>query len=149
MSFIVENWLLILVALVSGGLLAKPLIVRGGGNDSVQPTGAVLLINREKAVVIDVSEPAEFEAGHIVNARHIPLASLTDGAAGLPSNKSFPLIVSTSAGGQAARAVRALKALGYQRVYSLAGGLKAWTDAGMPVDKGAPSAPKALKSRRV
>ena len=76
MKFIADNWYLILVALVSGGLLLWPTLRRGTGGGAVDCTEAVRLINREKAVLIDVSEPAEFAAGHVANAKNIPFGSL-------------------------------------------------------------------------
>jgi rhodanese-related sulfurtransferase len=52
----------------------------------------VRLINREKGVLIDVCEPAEFAAGHAIGARNVPLGQL-DGAKALPSNKTLPVVL--------------------------------------------------------
>jgi hypothetical protein len=60
---LLENWILILVAFVSGGMLVWPMVSKGGGG-GVSAREAVRLINREKGVLIDVCEPAEFAAGH-------------------------------------------------------------------------------------
>ena len=138
-QFIVENWYLILVALLSGTLLLWPSI-RGGsqGARSLSTTEAVRLINREKAVVIDVRDAAEFEAGHLVNARSIPLATIetaTPGGKGLPTNKAANVIVVCPTGSRSTKAVALLTKLGYQNVYSLAGGLKAWREANLPLEK--------------
>ncbi len=62
-EFITQNWMLILLALVSGGALLWPVIKSGGSG--LEPTQAVLLINRQKAVVIDVCQPDEYARGHV------------------------------------------------------------------------------------
>lgn len=134
-KFLLDNWYWIVTALVSGGALAWPQLARGGGN-SVSPQEAVQLMNREKATVIDVCETAEFAAGHITGSRNIPLGTL-DGAKGLPTNKALPLVVVCARGSRARRAAGTLKKLGHERVHVLAGGMAAWREASLPVEKSA------------
>jgi rhodanese-related sulfurtransferase len=136
LSFLLENWSLVAVALVSGGLLLWPTLVGGAGGGGVAPNEAVRLMNREKAVVIDVCESAEFEAGHITGARSIPLAKL-DGAKELPTNKNLPLVVVCASGIRSRRAVSQLRKAGYEKANALAGGMKAWREVGLPVETGA------------
>ena len=64
----------------------------GGGGGVGRHAEAVRLINREKGVLIDVSEPAEYAAGHAAGARNVPLGQL-EGAKDLPSNKTLPLLL--------------------------------------------------------
>jgi len=125
-------WLLIAAALVSGGLLLWPALNRSrqGG---VSPTEAVRLMNREKASVIDVSEPGEFAAGHIVGSRNIPLGRL-EVAPELPKNKTLPVVLVCASGKRAAKAAKALEAKGYAKAVVLAGGLAAWKAANLPVE---------------
>ena len=134
MNFITENWMLILTALVSGGLLMWPALQRRGGAGAVSPNEAVHLINREKAVVIDVCEPAEYQGGHVAGARNVPFGQL-ESAKQLPTNKALPLIVVCATGARSARAVATLRKLGYENARSLAGGLAAWREANLPVEK--------------
>ena len=75
MKFIVDNWMLILIAVSSGAMLAWPLI-RGTGGGSLTAQGAVQLINRERAVMIDVRDATEYAAGHATGARNVPLDQL-------------------------------------------------------------------------
>jgi rhodanese-related sulfurtransferase len=131
-NFFIENWTLIAAALVSGGLLAWPMI-KGGAGGGVSTAEAVRLMNREKAVVIDVCEPAEFAAGHVGGARSVPLGTL-DGSKDLPSNKALPLIVVCASGVRSQRAAATLRKLGYEKAQSLNGGLKAWREANLPVE---------------
>ena len=70
MKFILEYWYLIVAAVASGGMLLWPTLSRGVGGAKLSPSEAVMLINREKAVLIDVSEPAEFAAGHAAGSKN-------------------------------------------------------------------------------
>ena len=76
MSFFIDNWVLIAVAFASGAMLVFPAVRAGGRAGSLNTTDAVLLMNREKAVVVDVSETTEFAAGHIGGAKNLPLGQL-------------------------------------------------------------------------
>jgi len=135
MPFVLENWVLILAALTSGALLLWPTL-NGQRGGSVGASEAVRLINREKAVLIDVSEPEEFAQGHAAGARNVPLNSL-QGAKELPSNKQLPVVLMCSTGARAARAAGELRKLGHERAIALAGGLRAWREANLPLEKSA------------
>ena len=134
LDFVLQNWYLFAVALVSGGLLAWPVLVEGASGARVTAADAVHLINREKAVLIDVSDAAEYAAGHAVGARNIPLASI-ETSRELPKNKALPLVVVCPTGSRAPRAVVALKKLGFENARVLAGGLTAWRAANLPVER--------------
>ena len=136
LNFLFEQWYLVLAAVVSGGLLLWPIASRGTHGGKVNATEAVRLINREKALLIDVSEPAEFAAAHAVGARSIPLGGL-EGASNLPKNKALPLVVVCPTGARAARAAATLKKLGFDNARALAGGLAAWREANLPLEKSA------------
>ena len=134
MKFIVENWMLILMAATSGGMLLWQTLQQnaGGGVGSAE---AVRLINREKGVLIDVCEPAEYAAGHAVGARNIPMAAGFEGAKGLPTNKALPLLLMCATGTRSGRAAAQLRKAGYDKATAVTGGLSAWREAGLPVEK--------------
>jgi len=138
LDFIRNNLLLIAVALASGGMLVWPLLRRTTGGPWVSATQATLLINREDALVVDVREPGEYGAGHILGARNVPLAQI-DGRISsggeLAKRKDKPVIVYCDGGERAAKGIAALRKLGYTRVVNLSGGLPGWQQAGMPVEK--------------
>jgi rhodanese-related sulfurtransferase len=135
-KFLLDNWYLVLAALTSGGLLLWPALQRMGGPNRVSVPEAVRLINREKAVLIDVSEPAEFAAGHATQARNIPFGSL-EGSRALPTNKAVPLLLMCPTGARAQRAVATLRKLGYEKATAVIGGLNAWREAQLPIEKSA------------
>ena len=143
MKFFVDNWHLFLAALVSGALLLWPLLRTGAGGAGAVSTGeAVRLINREKGVLIDVSEPAEFAAGHANGARNVPVGRI-ETSKDLPSNKALPLLVLCPTGTRAGRAAALLRKAGYERATAVTGGTAAWRDAQLPVAKAAQPAEKA------
>ncbi|MBX9961101.1 MAG: rhodanese-like domain-containing protein [Burkholderiaceae bacterium] len=135
MKFIIDNWALILLALSSGLMLAWPAI-RSGGSGTLTAAAAVQLINREKAVVIDVCEPAEYAAGHVGGAKNIPLAQLAQQLPATVKNKDVPVIFACQSGSRSGSAARIAKGLGYAKAQSLSGGLSSWRAASLPVEKG-------------
>ena len=134
LDFILQNWYLFAAAIASGALLLMPMLQQAGGAGRVSAADAVQIINREKGVLIDVSEPAEYAAAHAVGAKNAPLASL-ETSRELPKNKSLPLVIVCPTGTRAQRALAVLKKLGYENARVLAGGLAAWRAANLPVEK--------------
>jgi rhodanese-related sulfurtransferase len=137
MNFLIENWTLFAVAFASGAMLLWPAIKGGslGGSGSLTANNAVLLMNREKAVVVDVSDAGEYAGGHIVGSKNLPQGELEAKLEGAVKNKALPLILVCSTGVRAARAVSTAKKLGYANAQALSGGLKAWREAGLPLEK--------------
>jgi ATP-dependent protease Clp ATPase subunit len=104
LKFILDNWMLISVALASGFMLFLP-VMQGAATAGLSPQQAVQMINREKAQVIDVCSAEEFAAGHLIGARHVPLDQLEQQLAGVAKNKSQPLILVCASGMRSKRAV--------------------------------------------
>lgn len=134
MNFIVDNWMLLMVALSSGAMLLWP-VLQGATQSGLTPAGAVHLINREKAVVVDVGETGEFAAGHVTGAKNVPLGQMEEKLTTAVKNKSLPLILVCQTGARSGRALAIAKKLGYENVQSLGGGLVAWKTANLPLDK--------------
>ena len=127
--------MLMSVALASGGLLLWPTISGAAGSGSLSANDAVNLINRQKAVVIDVGEAEEFAAGHIGGAKNIPVGQLEEKLGAAVKNTALPLVLVCPTGARAKRAVAIAKKLGYEQAASLGGGLKSWRDANLPLEK--------------
>ena len=132
-DFVRNNLLLFAVAFISGAMLLWPLFRRTAGGPWVNTVEATHLINREDALVVDVRDPGEYGAGHILGAKNVPLSRLGD--ADVAKRKERPVIVYCDGTERASKAVAALKKQGYTRVVNLSGGLKAWQQAGLPVEK--------------
>lgn len=91
---------------------------------------------KEAVILLDVREPAEFEAGHLPGARNIPRGVLEFRLEAEPAlaARDVPLVIYCRSGGRAALAADSLKQLGYTRVRSIAGGIDAWQQAGLAVE---------------
>lgn len=124
------------VVLVSGGMLVWPLVSRLFRRAAeVGTLEAVQLINRRDAIVIDVRETGDFEAGHIANARHVPEAQLSERIGELEKFKARPIIVSCRTGTRAPAVADTLRKRGFGEAFALRGGIAAWQQAGMPLPK--------------
>lgn len=101
----------------------------------LDPPQAGELLDRGDAVLLDVREPKEWAAGHAPQAQHVPLGQVTPAAT--PQDR--PIIAVCRSGNRSGKAADALAAAGV-RVHNLAGGMKAWAQAGLPVvtDDGEP-----------
>ena len=134
MKFILDNWMLIALALGSGAMLLMP-VLQGAAGGGISAAQAVQLMNRDKAVVVDVCSGDEYAAGHVAGARHVPLNELTERLGSVVKNKSQPLILVCASGLRSRRALAMAKKMGYDNAHSLQGGLKAWQDAHLPIEK--------------
>ena len=99
----------------------------------VTPARTKELLDRGEAVVVDVREPYEREAGHIEGSRHIELERVASQAETLPRDR--PVVFQCRLGARSAMAAQAFRQAGYD-AWSMAGGLQAWDDAGLPVAGG-------------
>lgn len=132
MKFIIDNWGLILLAMISGGMLLWPAIARQRAGASLDTLAATRLMN-DGAVVLDVRENAEFAGGHLPNAKNIPTVDLEKRVGELPAGKALLVVCAT--GQRAGRAAAVLRKAGRDQVFCLDGGLGAWRQAGLPVVK--------------
>lgn len=130
MDFVQQNLMWVISAVVSGSMLIASFFRVGGKNVSVPE--ATLLMNREDAVIVDVRESGEWSTGHIPNARHIALGQFDKRIGELDKFKARPVILCCASGNRSSSACGALKKAGFERVYNLDGGMRAWRDAGLP-----------------
>lgn len=130
------NMMLFGGAVASGVLLLWPLVMRPfRAGREVGVVEAVQLINRKDALVVDVRDTGEYEAGHIAGARHVPEKQLAERMKELEKFKDRPLIVVCRSGARSAVAVQVLRRDGFNEAVSLHGGIGAWGQAGMPLEK--------------
>jgi rhodanese-related sulfurtransferase len=131
-DFVRNNLLLFGVAVASGGMLLWPLVRRSTGGPWVDASAATQLINREDALMVDVRDQGDYASGHILGAKNLPLSRLDSHEL---KRKDKTLILYADAGDQASKAAAALRKQGFEKVLLLNGGIGAWKQAGLPVEK--------------
>ncbi|HKC53963.1 MAG TPA: rhodanese-like domain-containing protein [Burkholderiales bacterium] len=137
LKFLTDPWHMFLVAaaFASGAMLIWPLVRRAAAGASISTLQATLLINQQNALVLDVREAAEYEKGHMLNARNIAFGELEARAAEIEKHKAKPVIVACDDGNRSGRAATALRKRGFEQVFTLSGGIGAWRQAGLPLEK--------------
>lgn len=134
MKFLIDNYLYILTMFVSGGMLLWPLIQKRTQGVTVNPNGAIALINNENAQLIDVRSTQVFTKGHIAQAKNIPSEEIAARAGELAKAHEC-IVVQGDASKSAAQAATLLRAAGASRVAIMDGGYAAWLAAGLPIVK--------------
>jgi rhodanese-related sulfurtransferase len=135
-QFIASNFFPISLALMSGTMILWSLFGnRFRGVKEVDTNGALQLINHKDAFVLDVREPSEYENGHLLNARLIPLGKLKERVGELEKHKDKPLVVVCRSGNRSGTACAILSKQGFTQAYNLMGGMMAWQKASLPVKK--------------
>ena len=105
------------------------------GGAAITPTNLVNLVNREGAILLDIRDPKEYSAGHIAGALSMPVSSIDARIGELESEKGKPVVLVCKMGQQASATGRKLKALGFENVRRLSGGMAEWTAGSLPVVK--------------
>jgi rhodanese-related sulfurtransferase len=95
---------------------------------------AVRLIN-QGAVLVDVRSQAEFDAGHIRDARHLPQEQVAGAAESLKKFKDKVIVACCESGMRSGAAARVLRTQGFGKVVNLRGGLQAWRAENLPLVK--------------
>jgi rhodanese-related sulfurtransferase len=130
------NMMLFGGAVATGIMLLWPLLVRPfRAGREVSALEAVQLINRKDALVVDVRDTGEYEAGHVGGARHVPEKQLTERLRELEKFRERPIIVTCRSGTRSYVAVQVLRRNGFNQAVNLRGGIGAWEQAGMPLEK--------------
>ena len=106
------------------------------GFKAVDPAGLTALINRENALVVDLSASAEFEKGHIPGSKNVVQSQFDPENKQLANAKSLPVVAVCRTGQASAAAAKRLKQAGFEHVYWLDGGIQAWQQADLPLVKG-------------
>lgn len=106
------------------------------GYVALTPAGLTQLINRENALVIDVSSQAEFEKGHVPGARHLLPSQVDPENKELAKSRETPVALVCRNGQASAQVAQKLKKAGFAKVFWLDGGIAAWSEAQMPLARG-------------
>lgn len=143
-EFLASEWPLFVALVVILAFLARSFIT---GAKSVAPMQAVALMNHEDALVVDVRTDKEFAEGHISNALHIPLGVLPDRLGELREHKNTTVIIACRSGARSAQAAATLLKQGFANVQTLSGGMLAWSNANLPLNKGTTKRNKNLNKK--
>lgn len=106
------------------------------GYKAVNPAALTTLINREDALVVDVSPMADFEKGHIVSSRNVVMSQFDPENKALAKVRELPVALVCRTGATSAQAAKRLYKAGFKQVYWLDGGVAAWQQADLPLLKG-------------
>jgi rhodanese-related sulfurtransferase len=132
-KFLIDNIFLFGVAVLSGGALLLPLLQKRGNR--VTTLQATQLINQGKTLVLDVRDSETFAAGHLIDAKNIPLKDLPQRIIELDKFKTKNVVVVCQVGSQSPKAVAQLSGAGFAQAYNLDGGIAAWHTQGLPTVK--------------
>lgn len=103
---------------------------------AVQPQNAIELINKKSAVVLDLRDAAAFAQGHIVGAKRVDFKLTDDPKAVLKITPQTTVLFVCYLGNTSAKVVNALRAKGYQKTYTLVGGMTTWQKENLPTITG-------------
>lgn len=106
------------------------------GYKAVNPAGLTALVNRENALLVDVSPNADFEKGHIVGAKNVAMSQFDPENKVLAKVKDLPVVLACRSGVSSADAAKRLVKAGFKKVFWLDGGIAAWQQADLPLVKG-------------
>jgi rhodanese-related sulfurtransferase len=131
-----NNLALVAIFIASGAMLAWPELSRfAGGSNEIGTLDATRLMNQGTTLVLDVRGKEDYATGHLPRARHIPLDELSKRIDEIGKYKERPVLLTTKPGPRASAAARLLKQAGFTTVYQLKGGVAAWRDASLPLEK--------------
>ena len=136
MQYLQNNLMLVTVIFVSGFMLFWAFFGnRIRGIKEVNTGEALQLINHKNAFILDVRNEAEFLSGHILNAKWIPLASLSGRTGELEKYREQPIVVVCRSGQRSASACSMLSKKGFTQAYNLSGGVMAWLKSNLPLER--------------
>ncbi len=148
LEFTGNHVLLVSALMISFFILVFSELRRKAGDlVNVEAAAAVKLINND-GIVVDVRSAAAFARGHIVNAKNIPGEELEGKIAQLEKFKAQPIVAVCDSGITSTKAVKTLRAAGFESVYNLKGGMSGWTQSGLPVVTGKKTRSKGNKQKK-
>lgn len=102
---------------------------------NVGPAAAIGLINHQNTVLLDVREQSEINEGMLADAIHIPLSTFGQRVSEMDKHKDATIVVYCRSGNRSGGVCRTLTKRGFEKVYNLSGGIMAWQDAHLPIQK--------------
>ena len=135
-EFVTNHWLLFIALMVVTFLLLQELFESALRKfEMISPILVVAKMNNEDPVILDVREANEFKTGHIEGAINTPLSNFDKELEKLSKFKNKALIVVCQTGTRSTTACKKLTSLGFERVFSMIGGMQAWEESKYPITK--------------
>ena len=106
------------------------------GFKPVTPAQLTALINREDALLVDLSASADFDKGHIPGSKNVQTSQFDPESKLLAKVRELPVVVACRSGTASADAAKRLVKAGFKKVYWLDGGITAWQAANLPLARG-------------
>jgi rhodanese-related sulfurtransferase len=131
----IDNLALIALLLVTGTALFLPTLSTLISGKGLSPTEATIWMNRRKAAVLDLRPEAEFKAGHLPGAKHVPSNEIAVRIEKLKLDRKNPLILVCETGTSSRKAIAEVQKLGFAEIGALDGGVQAWQAAALPLVK--------------
>jgi len=135
-EFIANHLFLVSLFVAISSLLIWNLFFSAIGSSQIVPAEVTSLINHEDAEVLDIRNADDFANGHIINAVNVDVATLSEREKELEKYKDKTVVICCGQGQESIRVARSLKMKGFEKLYSLKGGISAWQNANLPLTKG-------------
>ena len=132
-EFVTTNWVMILMWFFLLGMIINSFLK---SSFDISPQQAVQLMSHETGgLVLDIREDKEYQSGHIKDSMHIPLSALKSRISELDKYKDNNIILGCRSGSRSGRACGILKKSGFEKVHNLRGGVLAWENENLPMNK--------------
>ena len=135
-NFLFDEWpltiaLVFIIILIVRSFL-EPMLT---GLKDIKPQDAVRIMNEDNTLVLDVRVEKEYQEGHILDSTHIPVGALESRIKEIAERKNEPVVIYCQSGMRAKQAGGILKKHGFETMYNISGGLNAWINANLPINK--------------
>ena len=130
-EFLAQQWILVAALLAVVVMLFMHETRKSG--TSLSPQQAINLVNAEDGVFVDLRDTADFRAGHIVEAMHVPSSKLLNNTGLLEKYRNQPIVLVCKMGQTAGAVGKKLNADGYENVNIMTGGMMEWNNLQLPV----------------
>jgi len=132
-EFVMNHWMLA----SAWAVLVTVLLIsfNSGSTKAIGNQQVTTLLNREKAVVVDIRTKKDFSKGHLLGSVNIPLASIKDSQKELEKYQNHPIILVDANGLQTSSAAQQIKKMGIENLSRMQGGIQSWTNDNLPLSK--------------
>ena len=129
--FLIDYWYFSLPLFLFIFLFAYSEMNKGG--KKIEPNELTTLINRENAILVDLRNKEDFDAGHIMSALNYPHQDFENQMHELDRYKERPIILVCDMGRNSANIGEKLKKADFKNTFRLNGGMMTWTQENLPV----------------